>query len=190
MEDDNFPPDKVRSSQEIACRALALFGVWGLAIGSPRDDVLGWLEAHNLREALSPVEQKFVDNQHPSSKQKINFSWHSERLIVLLWTLNLVENMPDADKQCDTSIFKRCLPPYADLSVEQFISNATTRSEEELREEADRTLDLHWQARHAQVNDRGPKDPVDIEVVQERHHAINWVTDYCGLNWDEVTTDT
>jgi hypothetical protein len=31
---------------------------------------------------------------------------------------------------------------------------------------------------------------IDIEIVQERHHAINWVTGYDGLPWDEVTTDT
>jgi hypothetical protein len=31
---------------------------------------------------------------------------------------------------------------------------------------------------------------VDIEIIQERHHAINWVIGYEGLSWDEVTTDT
>jgi hypothetical protein len=31
---------------------------------------------------------------------------------------------------------------------------------------------------------------IDIEIVQERHHAINWITEYDGLPWDEVTTDT
>jgi hypothetical protein len=32
--------------------------------------------------------------------------------------------------------------------------------------------------------------PVDLEIVQERHHAINWVIGYDGAPWDEVTTDT
>jgi hypothetical protein len=31
---------------------------------------------------------------------------------------------------------------------------------------------------------------IDIEIVQERHHAINWITECDGLPWDEVTTDT
>jgi hypothetical protein len=188
-DDDDFPPDEVRSPQEIARRALALFGVWGIATSAPRDDVLEWLEDSDLREALSPDELKFVDNLHPSEKLKINFSWHCERLIVLLWALKLIDRLPDADEQCDTSVFD-CLPPFSDQSVEQFISNATTRSEDELWEEADRTLDLHWQARDARLNNRKPKDPVDLEVVQERHHAINWVIGYEGLDWDEVTADT
>jgi len=190
MEGDDFVPDEVRSPQEIARRALALFGVVGLALGSPRSEVIEWLNDHNLHEALSPGELKFIKNQRPSSKQKINFSWQAERLTVLLWALNFVEQLPDADKQCDTRVFKLCIPPFSEQSVEQFISRAILRSENELWEEAERARDLHWQARDAQLNNRTPRDPVDIEVVQERHHAINWVTGYCGLDWDEVTTDT
>ena len=88
MEDDDLSPDEVRSPQEIARRALVLFGVWGLTVGGQRCEILGWLDDYNLREALSPSELRFIDNQYPSSKQEIDFSWHSERLIVLLWALN------------------------------------------------------------------------------------------------------
>ncbi len=190
MEDDDFPPDEVRSPQEIALRALALFGVWGIAIGASRDDVLEWLEDTDLRAALSPRELKFVDDPHPSSELENDFCWHAERLIVLLWALNLVDSLPDADKKCDTKIFERCLPPFSDQSEQQFISNATRRSDHELWKEADRTLDLHWQARDAELNNREPKDPVEIDVVEERHHAINWVIGYEGLDWDDVTADT
>ena len=84
MEGDDFVPDEVRSPQEIARRALALFGVVGLALGSPRSEVIEWLKDNNLHEALSPDELNFIKNQRPSSKQKINFSWQAERLIVLL----------------------------------------------------------------------------------------------------------
>lgn len=190
MEDGCFPPDEVRSPQEVARRALALFAVWGLTARSPRDEILGWLDENSLREALSPDELRFVNDPNPSSKQTIDFSWHSERLIVLLWALTLIESLPDADKRCDTSVFGQCLPPFVEQSVEQFILGAVLRPEEDLWEEANRMLDLHWQARDARLNNRMPKEPVDIEVVQERHHAINWVTGYDGLDWDEVTTDT
>ncbi len=190
MEDDDFPPDEVRSPQEIARRALALFGVWGIAAGAPRGDVLEWLEDTDLRAALSPRELKFVDDPHPSSELENDFCWHAERLIVLLWVLNLVDSLPDADKKCDTNVFERCLPPFSDQSEEEFISNAATRSDDELWEEADRTLDLHWHARDGRLNSRKPKDPVDVEIVQERHHAINWVIGYEGLDWDDVTADT
>jgi hypothetical protein len=190
MEDDDFSHDEVRSPQEIARRSLALFGVYGLAVGAPRDEVLEWLEHPVLREALSPNERTFIDNERPSENQTIDFSWHAERLIVLLWALNLVEDLPGADEQCDDRVFQRCLPPYTEQSVEQFILNASLRNENELWEEAERTLALHWRARKARQNYLASQDTVDIEVAQERHHASNWVTGYCGLEWDDVTTDT
>lgn len=30
----------------------------------------------------------------------------------------------------------------------------------------------------------------DIEVIQERHHAINWLVGYETQSWSEITTDT
>jgi hypothetical protein len=190
MEGDDFPPDEVRSPQVIARRALALFGVWGFTTAAPRAEVLDWLDENNLRAELSPSELEFIGEQNPSPQREINFSWHSERLIVLLWALNLVESLPGADGQCDTSIFQRCLPPFTEQPVQQFITNATLRSADELWAEAERVFHLHAEARNARLNDRISREPVDVEVVQERHHAINWVTGYDALDWDEVTTDT
>jgi hypothetical protein len=51
-------------------------------------------------------------------------------------------------------------------------------------------LDDHWKARDAELHERSMPPGIDIEIVQERHHAINWITRYAGLSWDEVTTDT
>jgi hypothetical protein len=55
---------------------------------------------------------------------------------------------------------------------------------------ADELLNLHWRARDAEINGRPMPRDLDIEIIQERHHAINWVIGYEGLPWDEVTTDT
>lgn len=190
MPNDDYAQDEVRSPQEIAQRALALAAVWCLAMGSLREDVLGWIDDHNLREILSPDELKFVDTERPTEKQRVYFSWNAERIIVLLWALNLIEKLPDADRQCDTRVFKRCLPPLSEQSVEQFVWQATSRSDDELIQEGERIFDLHWQARDAQIHNRSPKEAVDIEIIQERHHAINWVTGYGGMDWDDVATDT
>jgi NADPH-dependent 2,4-dienoyl-CoA reductase/sulfur reductase-like enzyme len=55
---------------------------------------------------------------------------------------------------------------------------------------ADETMRLHWEARNAQIKGRPAALNVDLEIIQERHHAINWVIGYDALDWDEVTTDT
>ena len=187
---EELPPDQVRTANEVARRALALFAVVGLALGAERSEVLDWLKENDLWAELTPMELGFVDTPNPSRKQIINASWFSERLIVLVWALGAVDRLPPADEQCDTSVFQDVLPPYADVGVPVFIARAKLRTDQELIAMADTILDFHWMARDAKLNNRPPKQPVDTEIIQERHHAINWVIGYDGATWDEVTTDT
>lgn len=189
---DTLPEaDQIRSSREVGERALALFAIVGLALRAPRTDVLRWLQDNELWDSLSPRELGFIDNPLPSRKAVIDATWNAEGLIVLLWALRLVEQMPPADEQCDTSIFQELLPPYTDIPVREFVDSARLRSEAELISFADECLRLHWEARDAKLRQRAPRLPVDIEIIQERHRAINWVIG-CdgGASWDEVTADT
>ena len=181
-------PDEIRSALEIARRALTLFGVVAVALGADRGEIISWLKENGLFEELSPREARFVDDPTPSKQQVVDASWYSERLVVLLWALDLV-SMPLADEQCDTGLFQKILPPYAEIGESDFIKSAKLRNEEELIDMADRILDQHWEARDAKIHDREPRG-VDLGIIQERHHAISWVIGYDGLPWDSVTTDT
>jgi hypothetical protein len=178
--------DLVRTPGEVARRVLALFGAWGLTTNAPREEVLSWLEETGLRRDLTEDELRFVDEQSPTKQAKINFSWQAERIAVLLWALRLLDELPKADTPCDTGVFQDLLPPFTEESPEAFVDRAELRPQSELRDYAQTTFDLHAWARNPDQR----KMPVNIEVVQERHHAINWVTGYEGLAWDEVTTDT
>lgn len=181
--------DEIRSPVEVAKRTIALFSVVDAALGSDRTEVLDWLNKAGLIGELSPIEAAFLNDPSPSDRVIVNASWYSERLITLLWALKLSE-MPPFDQRCDTSLFRDVLPPYADTAEQEFINTAQLRPETELLEMADHILDHHWEARDAKIKNR-LSNGVDIEVVQERHHAINWVVGYDdGAPWDEVTTDT
>ena len=181
--------NEIRSAQAVAARALAVFGTVGVALGAPRGDVVEWLKAERLWEELTPREVNFLSVEEPPERDRIEFSWQSERLIVLLWALGKVE-MPKTSMQCDTSVFQQLLPPFADGSVVSFIGSARLRSDEELREKANELLKEHWSARDAVLKHKAEASKVDCEIVQERHHAINWIIGYDGLSWDDVTTDT
>ncbi|MEP6820133.1 MAG: DUF4272 domain-containing protein [bacterium] len=187
---EDLLPDEVRDGQEIARRSLTLFGVVGLALGAPRNDIITWLKEDGLWNELSPTELAYILVEQPTEKQTINASWQSEALLVLLWALRKVEKLPAANEQCDTSLFQELLPPYADTSASQFIASTNRRSETELRDMAEELMHLHWEVRDAQIHSKPLPLHVNIEVIQERHHAINWVIGYEGLPWDEVTTDT
>lgn len=182
--------DKVRDCQEIARRSLALFGVVGIALGAPRNDIIDWLRDETLWDELSPAEMAYVLAQGDTEKETINATWRSEALIVLLWALRRIEKLPAPNEQCDTYIFQELLPPFAEMSAAQFVASAECRSEKALQDMADEVMHLHWQARDAQIHSKPPPPDVNIEIIQERHHAINWVIGYEGLPWDEVTTDT
>jgi hypothetical protein len=127
---------------------------------------------------------------HPSEKDVILMSWMSERLVVLCWALGKLEHLPEPDEQCDNAALQSILPPFAEIGVSDFINGAALRTDRELMAMADTTLHLHWVARDAKLNGTQPRVPVDIEVIQERHHAINWVIGYDGAEWDEVASDT
>jgi hypothetical protein len=135
-------PDEVRDCQEIARRSRALFGVVGIALGAPRSDIIDWLEDEALWDDLSPEELTYAMAQEPTEKESINASWRSEALIVLLWALRKVEKLPAPNEQCDTSIFQELLPPFADISVEQFVASAECRSEKVLQDMADELMAL------------------------------------------------
>ena len=187
---DDPPPDHVRSAGNVARRAVVLFAVVGLAFGAERKAVLDWLTENDLWAELAPSEASFVDTPHPSRQQIIDAGWLSERLIVLLWALGAVEQLPPADEQCDTAVFQKILPPFAEVDVKAFIARSTLRPDAELIAMADEMRDLHWEARDARSKARPLRTPVDMGIIQERHHAINWVIGYYRLPWDEVTTDT
>jgi hypothetical protein len=182
--------DEIRAPAQVAYRALALFSVVGLALGADRSDIMEWLTEHDLWSELAPSEAGFIDTPVPSRKQKINAGWLSERLIVIIWALGALDGLPPPDEQCDTAVFEQFLPPFSTASVSDFVAAARLRSPSELVAMADEVLMLHWEARDARIKGRPSKRRVDIEIIQERHHAINWLIGYDGLDWDEVTTDT
>lgn len=182
--------DEVRLPKEVAYRALCLFSAVGLAFGADRLDITDWLSEHDLWQKLAPSEAGFVDTPSPSRQQLANAGWLSERLVVLLWALGIVDTVPSPDEQCDAAVLQEKLPPFAPISVSDFVSSAQLRSPPELIGMADSMLALHWEARDARIKGRPSDPPVDMEIIQERHHAINWIIGYDGLDWDDVTTDT
>ena len=190
IEDSELPPDEIREAQEIARRALVLFAVVALALGAPRKDIIDWLQTEGLWNELSPMELQYVSTSAPTDRDTLNMSWRSEALIVLLWELGLVDKLPAANEQCDASIFQGTLPPFTRVSVAEFTKSATRRPDDDLIGLADDLVTLHWTARDAKIHSRAPPPEIDIEIIQERHHAINWSIGYDGAPWDEVTTDT
>jgi Domain of unknown function (DUF4272) len=100
--------------------------------------------------------------------------------------------LPPTNAQCNIDLLERILPPYGDQSISDFRLTARLRTEDEFFDVAIQLQEQHALARQRATNPGyKPAEPVvDLEIIQERHHAINWLVGYSGDNWDDVTTDT
>ena len=188
--EDEFPPDEIRSPQEVARRALVLFATTGVAFGAQRDEVREWLTENKLWADLSPIECAFLEDSSPSEQDVVDRGWDSEGLIVLAWALGHLARLPAADEQCELSELGETFPPFANISASDFIAGARLKPDGELQQLQEDYFHLHAEGRNARLQSRAPRTPVNIEIIQERHRAINWVNGYCGDPWDEVTSDT
>ncbi|WP_093308114.1 DUF4272 domain-containing protein [Variovorax sp. NFACC27] len=184
--------DVVRPLQDVLNRTLVLGAVVASAFGAPCEELMDWLAAMSLSDELTPNERAQMTGA-ASEQMAINFSWQSERLVVLLWALHKIPALPFPTPGGKVAFIERLLPPYGDESASEFCETARLRSDGELFAAAYELQDLHVVARQRGFShpDYRPKIPeLDAEVVQERHHAINWLVGYCGQSWDQVTTDT
>jgi hypothetical protein len=137
---------------------------------------------------LTPGERKFLDEQLDDRRQRIQFSWQYERAWVLLWALGYVDRLDYPTDECDVGFLKQVL---TSRNLEQIVAGAKPRTPAEILDEADLIYRLHWAVVEARVTPK-TKVPEEVEkgVVQERHHALNWLIGYLGQDWDDVTTDT
>ena len=189
MEEESPVYYTLRSAPEIARRALTLSAVISVAHGDSRDDVSDWLRQELLWSELSPQELAFVTNREPTRKEVVAFSWHVERLVPLLWSLQKISSMPPLTSQCDTIAIKSAVvwPP---APTKTFIETAALRREEEIDEEYERVYQAHWRVRDAEIKKLPVPEGLNGGAVFERHWGFNWLFGYFGQPWDEIKTDT
>ena len=191
MSEEHIAEDfEIMSSQEVGVRTLVLFAIWMLSCTeTPRNEVIQWIKSNNLWDSLSPNELTFVEANPATKKQLINFSWHTERLHVLSWALGIITKLASAYEQSDINALEKTLS-LVNYNAKPFLKTVQLRDETEIIEASDEIEKHHWEARNSKIHDCQPKKPVDIEVIQERHHAINWILWGREEEWDDVATDT
>lgn len=187
-DEDEFIDDEFRTAEEIAKRSLVLGALISTVYGAPISEAEDWLKAENLWDELSPQELEYLKNP-TNKKARIDLSWRSEALVILLWSINKIPSLPALTTECDTTILTSVLvgPPNA---TKEFISAAKLRSEEEISTAYEEVYESHWSVRDAQINGRPVPGNLNSGVVYERHFGFNYVMGYDSLPWDEITCDT
>lgn len=179
---------KIRSEKEIAERILILTYLVAYADTNEKDQIINYLKTEKLWEAVSKFEKKLFTKSKLTEKDKINISWHTEIIYLLLWSIQKIDDIGLPIEQCDTEEIFNILPEYLE-DTSDFISTAKVRTNKEILDKSDLIYRLHWAVRQAELDDDEIPANIDAEVIEEWHYAINWIT-YYDDNWDEILTDT
>jgi hypothetical protein len=178
---------KLRTKDEICYRALSLLTVALKGEGLEQSIVERIVREHGLDSYLTAKESAFIANPSPSDRDRIPFSWRYECAWVLLWALNYVEELERPSQICDVV---RSVGFMKDRTTSEFLAGSKERSIAEILDQADLIYRYHWAVVSARLKGEPPPQGLIAGVVQERHHALNWLIGYMDQVWDDVTTDT
>jgi hypothetical protein len=173
----------VRTPEEAAIRLLALVAVSGVAQGVDRTEVVDWLVREHLWDQLTPSEARFLEAPDPSERDFVAFSWRMECVYVLGWALMIHDRLSPPTEQAGIGPILESVPAPGESTAE-FIRHSQLRDAGTIHLAAEEYTDMHARARYTP----GAASR-DIEVIQERHLALNWLIRYEELAWDHVTTD-
>jgi hypothetical protein len=190
---------ELRSPQDVAARLQALFVVASRADALARNQEA---PVAMLRQSfpsgfdtLSPEEVAFMQGGtrlfgllggRPKAQAIIQMTWRRECVAVLLWALGKRTALvfPDtiANVEDDAAL-------VSSLGAAGLMASASLRPVSDILDALDLHYRLRWIAR--QSGQKGVAVTGFIpDVVQERHHVLNWLVRYGEADWDVVPTPT
>lgn len=180
----------IRSAQEIARRVSVLAVTNLVAFNSiTGEQALHFLSKYGLSPFITPNERAFLTD--PTDEKKSVETWKCECIWTLMWALNKVNQIGFPNELCNLgNIPAEEYPIAPDKDPNDFInSKHVVRSPEEILDFNDLYYRLEWAAVDARINGREIKE-VHPGVVYERHYALNWLINYRGQEWDDISCDT
>lgn len=178
---------KIRTVSEIAERVSVMAFINGFAIGySTKEQVEKSLKDHGLWDLLTPKELDLLT--YPTEKKKSDETWKCEGIWTLLWALKVVDDLGDPATLCDLGNIAQDQYPLIDPNA--FITSMkSVRSKSEILDAADLYYRMDWTCVNAKMNGI-ELTKLHAGVVYERHYALNWLINYMGQDWDDVSCDT
>ncbi len=179
------PESHRRAVDEVSVRAMALMVVAANGEGAPPEMPKQITEAFSLSDAFTPEEKTFLDDPSPSQDLCNQYSFRYEANWALMWSLGFIESLDRPDHMCDVAV---TIPIMQTNGREGMIAKAALRPQHEILDATDLIYRYHWAVRDAFIH--GSEIPTDLHpgVVQQRHHALNWLIS--NLRWDDVDTPT
>ncbi|TLX15784.1 DUF4272 domain-containing protein [Rhizobium sp. MHM7A] len=174
----------LRTQTEVVNRSIALFATAGRAVTNGEIGK-ALLDRFRAAEFLSPREQSFMSEPEPSPQVLPYFSWRYECLHVLLWALEIFDNLGDPKEICNV---RRIDETMVELGPDGLRRRAKLRSHQEIAAMTEKVYGLHWSVRDAELFSKPIPQGLNPEIVYEWHYVLNWLIG--TEDWDDVSTDT
>jgi hypothetical protein len=185
------PELRVRTPEDILRRMLALYVV---AIRAESLNSKTPLTVAELQQSFPPAfagltdaERDFLAQEAPSEQEITKFLWRYEAILVLQWALGLQSELPFADAICDVSSISSTV---IDRGTDGLRKQPVARAATELLDALDLHYRQHWASRQAILKKTPVPANLNDGVLQERHHALNWLVRFEDREWDDVDTPT
>lgn len=177
----------LRSTEEAAQRAIVLSLISRRAEGQSYDWFQQKVQQYELQDVVTEDEWEFAEDDEPPEYIVIKFSQRLESCWLLLWALGFVDRLNFPNNFAPP---ERAYEVIDSRSAEQFLLDANLRHAAELLDMTDLYYRYHWALVDAELFGKKPPRNMLLPVIYERHYALNWLTGYKELPWDEVSTDT
>jgi hypothetical protein len=185
------PELRIRAPEDILRRMLALYVV---AIRAESLNSKTPLTVVDLQQSFPPAfagltdaERGFLAQEAPSEQEITKYLWRYEAILVLQWALGLQAELPFADAICDVSSISSTV---IDRGTDGLRKQPVARAASELLDALDLTYRQHWASRQAILKKTPVPANLNDGVLQERHHALNWLVRFEDREWDDVDTPT
>lgn len=183
----------LRDASSVAARCHAIAAALALQQGAPPkrirralqdNDLERWLADRELR-LLRHLERDLTMTPEELHETSVDISWREEALWALMWSIQLVDDLPP-DELCAGEPFYERLAPKTDPANAK--ADVALRPTAELASMLDFYYCLHWRARVAQYHGRMWDHEIAPGAVLERRRALEWL--FQDVPWEDVDLGT
>lgn len=186
----------LRPQEEIAQRLLALqaLNLWVFAQQQPDQTVLDYVAQNELGRGLTSDEQAILSTPRSAAFERYagRMGWTQENMWPLAWILGFEMKPTPFHGLIDDAVVGPMIGamPALDGSLQAFLEQAQTRSDDDVLDLEDLFYAAHNSARAAQIGHPGAVPPGfdparNGGAIHERRHGLTWAVSP-GIAWPDT----
>ena len=182
-----FPGDtRARCKTETAYRALCVLVTAMRAERMDQTMPLRVIREYGLAAYLSPREKNFIRSAAPAEAEITAFLWTYEAAWVLLWGLGYIDCLAIPNRTCEVNRAVDCMRSH---NTRSFINQAKPRPLTQLLDQADLTHRYYASVSDSGQVQRMRRPRLQVNIVEQRRSALNWLIRYPCAEWDDIDSE-